>query len=276
MAAARLAGYTVMGAPVDITMHFIDLVPAWGLFILTSLVVLAASECGFRLAQAEQKHENEAVSGAVVQSTIALVAFLLAFTFGFAAERFNERRLLVIEEANAIGTTYLRADFLPEANREKVKDILRQYVDLRVLAVQDPKNISEALKQTKQMHAKLWEQTVAAGRQDLDSDIVALFIEALNDTINLHTQRVATGIYVRIPDFVWLTLYVMIVLGMGSIGYQCGVNNSKNRIVTIALAVSFSIVTTMIADLDNPTTGFLKTSQQPLIDLKETITGARQ
>lgn len=108
-----------------------DSVPLWGVFLFTALTVLISIEGGYRLALFRKKRspgEVEGPLGSVVGGTLGLLGFLLAFTFGLAASRLDTRRELLLQEVNAIGTTYLRADLVPESNRLEIKKRLREYV----------------------------------------------------------------------------------------------------------------------------------------------------
>src|SRR5262249_1356059 len=112
----------------------LDALPLWGLFVLILVVVLLSVECGYRLGKyrrSRQEQENEAPVGTMVGATVGFIAFILAFTFGLAASRFDTRRQVLLDEANAIGTTYLRAGMLPEQG-EQIRELLREYVDARV------------------------------------------------------------------------------------------------------------------------------------------------
>src|ERR1044072_2223445 len=111
----------------------LDALPLWGLFIVILLVVLLSVEGGYRLGKyrrSRSEQEKEAPVGAMVGATLGLLAFILAFTFGLAAGRFDTRRQLVLDEANAIGTTYLRAGMLPDRG-EQIRNLLREYVAVR-------------------------------------------------------------------------------------------------------------------------------------------------
>jgi hypothetical protein len=109
----------------------LDAIPLWGFFGLTMLLVLLFIEGGYRLGRyrlTRSEHEKEAPVGAMVAALLGLLAFILAFTFGLAAQRFDTRRQVLLDEANAIGTTYLRAAMLPERGDE-IRALLREYVD---------------------------------------------------------------------------------------------------------------------------------------------------
>ena len=140
----------------------LDALPLWGLFAAIVLVVLLSVECGYRLGKyrhSRSKQEKEAPVGAMVGATLGLLAFILAFTFGLAAARFDTRREVLLDEANAIGTTYLRAGMLPD-RREEIRALLREYVDVRLKAVLS-NNIAEGMRQSLNIQDQLWAQAVA-------------------------------------------------------------------------------------------------------------------
>jgi hypothetical protein len=115
----------------------LDALPLWGLFLVIVVLVLFSIEGGHRLGRyrrTRSEQEKDAPVGAMVGSTLGLLAFMLAFTFGMAASRFDTRKSLVLDEANAIGTTYLRAAMLPD-RRGEVRGLLRDYVDARLIAL---------------------------------------------------------------------------------------------------------------------------------------------
>ena len=154
-----------------------------------------------------------------------LLAFMLAFTFGLAASRFDVRRGLVIDEANAIGTTYLRAGLLPEPHRSDVRSLLREYVDVRLEAVQ-PGKLSQSIGRSEELHARLWAHAVAVGEKNPGSIVVGLFIASLNEVIDLHAKRLALGVRNRIPGTIWAALYFVAIIGTSVMGYHAGLAGS--------------------------------------------------
>ncbi|MDA0834855.1 MAG: hypothetical protein O2955_03525 [Planctomycetota bacterium] len=115
----------------------LDVLPLWAFFALSCLIVWSALETGYRIGRWRHRHasdEKDAAVGVIVGSILGLLGFMLAFTFGVAASRFEERRQTVLEEANAIGTTYLRTQLLPEPQRSDAASLLREYVDVRLNA----------------------------------------------------------------------------------------------------------------------------------------------
>jgi hypothetical protein len=248
----------------------------WLFFFATAALVLTSIEVGFRLGGAAHRRsaeEMESPAAAMAGAILGLVAFILAFTFGIASSRFDTRKELVRNEANAIETTWLRADFIPQPDREEVRRLLVQYLDERLALARSPsaEKIEGALRNIEELRQRLWQLAVEHGERDLNSDVAALYIDSLNEMFNLHHQRVAVGVQARIPQGVWAALYALAVLGMLSMGYQAGITGSKRSGASLILALSFALVTAMIAALDGAGTRGFRVPQQPLIDVRSRI-----
>ena len=117
----------------------IDAIPVWVLFVGTILLVLVSIEAGHqlsRIARRRSECEKESAASAIAGSVLALLAFMLAFTFGIVAERYDTRKELVRDDANAIRTTWHRCDFLPEPDRGEARGLLREYVNARLAVAQ--------------------------------------------------------------------------------------------------------------------------------------------
>lgn len=246
---------------------------AW-LFVATAIGMLLAFECGYRLVHVGRRVECEkeaSVSG-ISGAILGLAAFMLAFTFSMVADRYSARKDLVRQEANAIGTAYLRSDILPESERQKSQELLRLYVDNRLEAARSQEHI--LLQKNKiesvRIHHQLWDLAVVNARRDLNSDIGALYIESINNVIDIHELRVAL-VSSRIPVVIWGVLYILVLLGMISIGYQTAVSKSGRSWITMVLVLAFSLVITLIATLDHAQSAFIRVSQQPLVDVRETM-----
>jgi Protein of unknown function (DUF4239) len=255
------------------TTGILDPFPLWMILPLTIVFGLASFELGYRVAHYRQQlhqEEKESPVGGMVAGTLGLLAFMLAFTFGLAGSRFEDRRQVILSEANAIGTSYLRASMLPEPMRTEVKNLLREYVDLRVETVQQPGNLTQALSKSEELHERLWAQAVAVTEKDR-SPVTALFVDSLNNVIDLHATRVMAGLQSRVPAVIWIVLYLLAILAMEMIGYHAGLANSRRSIAAIALIIGFSLVLFLIADLDRPGQGLLRVSQQSMIDLRKSM-----
>ncbi len=251
----------------------LDLLPIWAVFPATVALILLAIEGGFWLGKYRRRRseqEDRPPVGEMVAATLALLGFMLVFTFGLAASRFDVRRGLVVDESNAIGTTYLRAGLLPEPHRTDVRNLLREYVDVRLEAVQPDKR-SQNLSRSEELQAQLWAHAEAVGEKNPGSIVVGLFIASLNETIDLHAKRLALGMRSRIPGSIWVALYFVAIVGTSVMGYHAGLAGTGRSLAVFALVLAFSTVMTLIVDLDRPQQGFLQISQQSMIELQRGI-----
>lgn len=257
----------------------LDIVPIWLFFLLACVLTWLALEVGYRLGRWRHAHvseEKEAPVGAMVASILGLLAFLLAFTFSLAASRFDARRQTVLEEANAIGTTYLRTRLLPEPHQTEIAKLLRTYVDVRIRNIQEGK-VAEAIAKSEELQELIWsEATKAAKHKDSNSVMTGLFIQSLNEMIDLHAKRVLVGTRSRIPITIWVGLFALALLGMASVGYQSGLSVTPRSPAMLGMVVAFGGVLFMIADLDRGHEGFLTVSQQAMIDLQRSIQAPKQ
>ena len=255
----------------DIT-ALLDRFPLWSLLPITIGIALLSVEAGRWLAAYRHRHETqekEAPVGGMVGGTLGLLAFMLAFTFGLASTRFEARRQILLQEANAIGTCHLRAGMLSEPMRTDSRNLLREYVDVRLDAV-NPGKLAQGMAKSEEIHQRLW--TVATTAAEKEKNVItSLFIQALNQVIDLHATRVMAGIRSRVPGIIWLVLYFLLILVMVMLGYQSGLAKSRRSIAVLALVIGFSSVFFLIADLDRPGQGLLQTSQEALTDLRRTM-----
>jgi hypothetical protein len=206
----------------------------------------------------------------MVGATLGLLAFLLAFTFGVAANLFAMKRDVLLDEANAIGTTYLRADFLPDADRRAVRELLREYVDIRLSAVETG-DIAPAIARSEEIHTLLWARAAANMNANPESIAGGLVIETLNEVIDLHAKRVQVGARYRIPSTIWIVLYAIAFFAFGTMGYHGGLAAANRSFALLAVAIIFSAVIWLIRDIDTSQEGTLRVSQQAMIDLRNSM-----
>ena len=251
--------------------HPLDIIPVWGLFVMTIAFVFAVVEAGFRLGEVKRRRTEdvkEAAVGSMVGATLGLLAFMLAFTFSIAATRHDTRRGLVFEEANALHTAYLRADLFPQTHRAKSRSLLREYVEIR-FKWSGPQELQHAIARSEDIQQRLWSEAVALGEKNPESVVVGLFITTLNEVFELHMKRVRAGLNSRIPVVILAVLFLVTALATVSMGYLAGIAGKRTNLVSIALVLAFSSVIYLIIDLDRPQEGLLKVSQQPLQELRQ-------
>src|SRR5262245_13601921 len=250
----------------------LDAVPLWGLFIAILFIVLVAVECGYRTGKYRRDHrerEKETPVGTMVAATLGLLALILAFTFGLAAARFDARRQVLLDEANAIGTTYLRAGMLPDKG-EQIRTLLRDYVGTRIEAVRSNK-ITEGIGRSENIQNELWAQAESVAEQNPNSIVVGLFVQSLNQMIDLHAARLQASLRSRIPGAIWIGLFAVAALSLATMGYHSGMVGTRRSLTVLAVAFTFSVVIELIADLDRPQEGVLRVSQQAMLDLQRSM-----
>ena len=113
---------------------------------------------------------------------------------------------------------------------------------------------------------------MAVGQQHPNSIVVGLFVESLNEVIDLHAKRVTAGLRNRIPGTIWAVLFTIAVLSLGAMGYHSGLVGTDRSLAVIAVAFAFSAVIALVVDLDRPQEGTLRVSQQALIDVRQSMT----
>ncbi len=257
-------------------MHFqesLDSLPIVGVFITFAIIALLTYEVGFRAGRWWQERtpdEKEGPTGVLVGSLFALMAFLLAITMGMASDRFDARRGLVLAEANSIGTTFLRAGYLPEPAASESQELLREYASLRT-TTNDLAEVRARITRSVQIQDELWATAEDLARAAPDSDLLAIYIESLNETIDLNETRITAGLYARVPETVLLLLIVGSALTLGMLGYSAGLSRRRSPLTAIVMIVVLGAVITLVVDLDRPRDGFLQVNQQPLIDLQQQI-----
>jgi hypothetical protein len=239
----------------------------FGLIFAISLAV--AIELGRYTAAAtrlhEEAHRKEQIV-AIRDGLFLLVSLLLGFTLALAVPRYNERHALLVEEATSIGTTYLRADTLPEPFRDNARDLLRKYVDSRLdydNAGGDTARLNEALNRSTQIQSQLWGGAAALAQTDR-SGLLATYVNSLNETIDLREKRIA-AVENRIPVTVWFLIFSVSLIAF----FSRGLTLTRGFWVTLILApITIAIVLALVADLDSPGTGLIRRDERPMYRLK--------
>jgi hypothetical protein len=243
------------------------------------VVLLVASEIGLHLGLARQQRANDAARsafGTVQGAILGMLALLFAFTFSMAVGRFDLRRELVLEEANAIGTTWLRAAALPEPEPGAIRDLLRRYVDVRLRPEpggDERTHVATLAAESERIQAELWQHAATLGRAHPHALPVALFTESLNQVIDAHGKRM-TAYYARVPDPVLVLLALFAVVSVAFVGYGSGLAGSRGTFSMVGFAVLVTALSMVILDLDQPRRGMITVSQEPLQSLQAGMAAA--
>jgi hypothetical protein len=167
----------------------------------------------------------------------------------------------------------LRAAMLPD-RRDAIRALLRDYVDVRLEAVQSG-HVTDGIRRSETLHDQLWAHAVTVAQANPTSIVVGLFVQSLNEVIDLHAKRVTAGLRNRIPGVIWVALFVLAVLSLSAMGYHAGLAGTSRSVAELAVALAFAAVIGLIADLDRPQDGALVVSQQALIDLRQSMSVPR-
>ena len=236
--------------------------------------MLLAMEAGYRMGLRTQGRANEdakAHINAIQASILGILALLLGFTFSLALQRFDSRSDAVVEEANAIGTAYLRTQLLPSPAREASKALLRNYVDLRVeasaISLVDRAPRQALLDRASQAQNALWASAVQAAELDANPVRTGLYIQSLNDVIDNFGRRDAM-LNRHVPEVVLLLLYATFVMAGAIVGFASGVANHRPSLASYILVVLMVVLVFIILDLDRPRRGLVQVSQKSLLDLQ--------
>jgi hypothetical protein len=197
---------------------------------------------------------------------ITLVAFMLGLTYAQAQGRFDARRELVVKEANAIGTTWLRADQLAPKETAEFRLILTAYTRDRLEAYSTPGQPSlyvRVMDDSDRRQAQLWSLASAAVRHSPTDQGKALLMSTLNDTIDVSSEQVAALTH-HVPTAVLVLTFVLVLLGAVTIGLQFARAKSRPIGLTLLYAASFAIVLNLIVDFDRPQVGFVHVSLDPI------------
>jgi hypothetical protein len=216
-----------------------------------------------------KKIKSEDLETATV-STLGLLALLLAFTLSHALSRYEDRRSLVVEEANAIGSTAHFASMLPKQAQAPILSLLRDYIAVRIsLGVPyDPVKLDRDIAKSRDLLTRLWQQaTAAAEPQTLAAN---RFINALDEMTKIQEKRLHAMLY-HVPTAVVLMLLSVAMVAIGFIGYQVGLTETKPRLGTLIMAVTVAVVIVGVIDLDQPARGLIRVPVQSLVDVAQEI-----
>ena len=250
-------------------------------FVSFAVILAAASEAGFRLGRKPEARAAEKAKShlAVVEGGIlALLGLLLGFTMSMAETRFERNKQLVLEEANAIGTSRLRARLLPAPESTEIANLLREYVDVR-LQYADARDDLRRLQATREQAARLqnefWTRAVAYGQKDPSPVTAGLLLQSLNRVIDLESAR-WMALQNRVPPTVIYVNCIVAFLAAILVGYAFGFDGRRHVFATSMLALVISVVLAVIVDLDHARQGFIQVPQQPLIDLQRQLLTSKQ
>lgn len=258
-----------------------DRAPIWvigpGLFILLCIV----AEAGFRLEQwldrrSPAREDKGSGAGQILGVSLGLMSLLLSFTFSIAISRYDTRRALVLEEANAIGTAYQRADILAEPLRTALIGPLRDYTQVRIAfyeAGADEAKLVDVEHRTNALQSQMWATTGQAVRSLPNTDLSASLMDAMNHMFDQAAAR-KVALAAHIPIAVLIGLTILLLASAVMLGAVLGENSRRHPLLALMLLALLSFTMTLIVDIDRPRRHHVLINQGPLLDLRAALLSA--
>ncbi len=257
-------------------MNFVQLTILFGIGLFVSLFI--AYEFGWHLGRAKLKRAPEGLAkgvGAAEGAIFGLLGLILAFSFYGAGGRFEDRRHLITQEANAIGTAYLRLEILSNDDRRELKDLFRKYTDLRAITYTeaDDNATKVHLSECVALQNQIWSKAAAACfRQNTQASIAMVVLPALNEMIDITTTReMATRNHP--PKAVLLLLVSVCLVSALLLGYDTSLNKHRSPLFIIAFALVMSLAIYVTVELEYPSHGLIRVddANQILVELRQSM-----
>ena len=241
-------------------------------FVVSFVVLWFSTQLGASVLKRwrDLEHDVREDFGVILAATLTLLGLIIGFSFSMALTRYDQRKNLEEAEANAIGTEYVRADLLPTADAAKVRVLVRNYLDLRVLfyTTRDEQQLKQFDARTAQLQAELWAAVLAPAAAQ-PTPIVALAVSGMNDVLNSQGYTQAAW-WNRIPLAAWGLMAAIAICSNLLLGY--GARNAKaERGLFVVLPLVVSISFFLIADIDSPRRGVILVNPQNLLSLVESL-----
>lgn len=218
-----------------------------------------------------QSDADSGQEGYIVSAILGLLALLLGFTFSMAVDRFDARRVLVLQEANAISTAYLRAQLLDEPHRSRMSSLLVRYTDNRIgLARATPGGSAQqaALRTNDALVTDIWAAASAAFDSIKTLDFSSSFIESVNAVTELDASRKIARM-ARVPPVILGALVVYMITAAGFLGYVLSARHGRHEAALLMALLTLSLI--LIIDIDRPVLGGVSESQRPMEELRASL-----
>jgi hypothetical protein len=230
----------------------------WFVFVTVCIALFTAAMAGYRLALStrinEDSHHHEHITS-LREGLFILLGLLLGFSVAMVLPRFDQRTQLEIDEANAIGTTMLGAEMLPEPQRGRALELLRAYLPVRLdfakQSLLDQPALDRQIQRTKAIQQQLWQQIIAD--RDTQPVVVQTYIKPLTNMIEVAEARLAS-FENRVPITVWLIIFLVAVFQSFATGYSLKRRFWFSLVMT---PVVVAVVMALLADLDSPHGGLI-------------------
>jgi hypothetical protein len=257
-------------SPIDIPLLY--RMPIAATLVVFIVILLAALEGGFRLGlrrrDSWKEPDADAGGGGLVQNaTLALLGLMLALTYSFTVSHYETRKQDVIDEANALGTAFLRAGLEKDRGGLELQMALLEYARTRVVTPESSATFKDdltMLERTLAAQSKIWPATERVMNAGPVAPMEVALMTSINEVIDMHTKRVTTG-FDTLPQVVFWTLLVIAAVAVMIGGYTAGLSGMMCRYRMLAFILVLAATIHLIVDFDRSMRGFIRISQRPMI-----------
>jgi len=236
------------------------------------LVLLLVSELGFRESRKRMTVATVGKSDVVQQGLLTLLALLLAFGVSMAELRFEERNSILIDEATAISTTYLRGALFGATFQKRFQTLLKQYVDTRIewyRIKHDHPGLTANRKKAGELQASLWNEASELAR-DKPTVTMSLLLGSLNQTFDLQTQQ-EFAYARRVPRSIVYLLFLISTLVVAMVGYSHGLTGTRHLVFTTMMSIVLALTLFVILDLSRAERGLIRLAPDVLVNLRRSL-----
>ncbi len=238
--------------------------PPWLLSLSLLVVMVIGREAGHFIHQRRRPtgtDVGEAKDEFTLSAVLGLLALLIGFTFSLALTRYETRRALVVTEANAMGTTWLRFDLLEPEQRSRARDLMRQYAAARLAygLAEDVPGIAQASQRADEIQARLWNELASDVKPDRTTPFAQFLLGPANEMIDTAGERTAAAA-AHVPTRLFGTLALYCIVAAGLTGYLRGLYRTATTLVFVLVVLALGLV----ADLDSPKHGLVRVPQEPM------------
>ncbi len=252
-----------------------------GIAIALFIAIIIFNELGFRTGrfiQSRSDSEVKALTGSIQGSILGLLALLLGFSFSMSMQRYDNRSLALIDEANAIGTALLRVELLPIEYQAETRALFEDYVQARVtIGKLDLTRLEERHRYNQQisdLQNRLWSLAIAATNADPRPVTTGAFVKSLNDVIDSQGKRNAL-LQMHVPEVVLMLLFLVFVSSGGIMGYSAGLSGRRITAPIVLVSLLITLIVFIIIDLDRPKRGLIQVDQSVMSELLENLQNQR-
>jgi len=257
-------------------MSAVDNLPLLLVLIIAAFSQFVFIEIGFRYGSTRKTGSVKAQMAqvrAIMGASLGLLAFMLAFSFSMAQQHFEERTRAYMMEVSAIDAAFRGADLIEDEARAEAQELLVNFAKLRVelaaaARATETETVIRMIRESERMHDQLWSIAETSMEDPSAGDRSGIFAQSILAMIDAHDARLQAALFNRISPVIWITLFLMSLLSMVVMGYQAGLTGARSHLATWTLALTFSVVMTLITDLDRPNMTLFHVNQELMVELE--------